>query len=425
VPKKMILTSTFMWLLAALFYSYEFFQRVAPAIMATPIMATFHLSQAKFAFINSFYLYAYALAQLPAGVLIDRYGPKACLSISALGVALGTLLFSETESLIFLGLARILIGIGSAFAFIGCLKIASQWFEGKTFALIVGLTNLLGVAGALLGEAPLAKLVDHLGWISSLKLSAWIGFFIALALFIFLKNSPKNFKNRNKILFFSAIRTLLKTPQNWLIALYAGIMVSPVIAFTELWAMPFLEKVDQFSSVDAASINQFIFIGIGVGGPIHGLISGKIGRRKPMMAIGQLMAIVSLIFIIMTHPSARILMGLMFFFGFSVSSMLLAFSLSTENQPKAFGGTAIAFTNLFIMLIGAAFQNMIGDGLTYFFPHTPDMHGLGISNDVFKLILFILPAALFLNFILLFFIKETYAQPVLLHKKSLKISKKT
>jgi sugar phosphate permease len=412
-----------MWLLAAIFYSYEFFQRVAPAVMATPIMSTFHLTHAKFALISSLYLYAYAFAQLPAGVLLDKYGPKLCLSISALGVAIGSLLFSETESLFFLALARILIGIGSAFAFIGCLKIASQWFEGKTFALIVGLTNLLGVAGALLGEAPLAKLVEHLGWISSLKLSAFIGFLIALILFIFIKNSPKAIasqtknqiknqiknqkKNRNKILFLSSIRALLKTPQNWLIAIYAGIMVSPVIAFTELWAVPFLEKVDHFTAVQAASINQFIFIGIGLGGPIHGIISGKIGRRKPVMAIGQLMAIISLILIIISNPQAPAFMALMFIFGFSVSSMLLAFSLSTENQPKAFGGTAIAFTNLFIMLIGAAFQNIIGDGLTYFFPAS---HTLDISNNLFRLILLILPSALILNFIIFIFLKETYAQ---------------
>ena len=386
-PKKISL-AWLMWFLAAVFYSYEFFQRVAPAIMATPIMTSFHLSQASFAFISSLYLYSYAIAQLPAGVLLDKYGPKLCLSLSALGVALGTFLFSETQSLALLGLARILIGIGSAFAFIGCLKLASQWFEGKTFALIVGLTNLLGVAGALVGEAPLAQLVQHFGWISSLKFSAFIGFFVAIILFIFIKNSPlPKSRSSHRTAFLASLKALIKTPQNWLIGLYAGIMVSPVIAFTELWAIPFLQKSDGFTAVQAASINQFIFIGIGLGGPIHGLISGKIGQRKPVMALGQLCALISLLLIISLKLPEIPLMGLMFIFGFSISTMLLAFSLATEIQPKAFSATAIAFTNLFIMLIGAAFQNLIGDGLTYF--------------SGFNFILLILPGALALNFILL------------------------
>jgi sugar phosphate permease len=247
-----------MWFLAAIFYGYEFFQRVAPTIMATPIMNTFHLNHASFALVSSLYLYAYALAQLPAGALLDKYGPKICLSLSALGVALGTLLFSETENLLFLGLGRILIGIGSAFAFIGCLKLATQWFEGKTFGLIVGLTNLIGVLGALVGEAPLAELVDHYGWINSLKFSGFLGLFIALILFLFIQNTPsQSLEKKAPIPLWPCFKKLIKTPQNWLIGIYAGLMVSPVIAFTELWAVPFLQTAHHLNSVKAAAVHFY------------------------------------------------------------------------------------------------------------------------------------------------------------------------
>ena len=401
MQKSSLLLPSFMWFLAAIFYGYEFFQRVAPTIMALPIMQTFHLNHASFALMSSLYLYAYALSQLPAGVILDKYGPKLCLSLSALGVALGTLLFSETQSLIFLGLGRILVGIGSAFAFIGCLKLATQWFEGKIFGIIVGLTSLIGVLGALVGQAPLAALVEHYGWIQSLKFSGYLGLFIALILFTFIKNPPQTVQTLSPSI-KSSLGTLLKTPQNWLIGLHAGLMVSPVIAFTELWAVPFLEQVHHFSPVKAAFINQFIFIGIAIGGPLHGFLANKIGRKKPIMGGFQLLAILCLFCIISFNFPSHFLMLLMFTFGFSISSVLLSFPLATEIHPKKYSATAIAFTNLFIMLIGAGFQNLIGDGLTFFL----GSDDLTTSPSIFRLVLLILPIALILNFILWLFIQE-------------------
>jgi sugar phosphate permease len=404
------LTPTLMWFLAAIFYGYEFFQRVAPTIMATPIMNTFHLNHASFALVSSLYLYAYALAQLPAGALLDKYGPKICLSLSALGVALGTLLFSETENLLFLGLGRILIGIGSAFAFIGCLKLATQWFEGKTFGLIVGLTNLIGVLGALVGEAPLAELVDHYGWINSLKFSGFLGLFIALILFLFIQNTPsQSLEKKAPIPLWPCFKKLIKTPQNWLIGIYAGLMVSPVIAFTELWAVPFLQTAHHLNSVKAAAVNQFIFIGIAIGGPTHGLLARKLGYRKPIMGFFQLMAALSLCGIIFWDTAPQGLMVLMFIFGFSTSSMLLSFALATEWHSKELSAMTIAFTNLFIMLIGAAFQNLIGDGLTWM----TGAHGITNSISLFKAVLSILPIALMLNFGIWFLIQEKSKCPEL------------
>jgi len=375
-----------MWSWAALFYAYEFFQRVAPALIALPLMKTMHLSPEVFAWISSLYLYAYALAQIPAGLILDRFGSRICLSLAALSVALGTLLFASVHMLSLLALGRILVGIGSAFAFVGCLKIASAAFEEKTFPVVVGLTNLLGVVGALFGEAPLSALIHQVGWEESLKISSLLGLVLSIGLWIFLKPAQKKSPHSEK--FFSRVQILFCSPQAWWIGCYAGLMVSPVIAFTELWSIPFLEKFDQLSALRAAFVNQFIFIGIAIGGPIHGWISGKISARKPVMGLGQLMALFSLSAILALHLPTWTLIGLMFVFGFSVSSMLLAFSLSTETHPKFLSGTAIAFTNLCIMLIGAGFQNAIGFGLTHFFKNEPNLP------------LLILPFALALNFLI-------------------------
>jgi predicted MFS family arabinose efflux permease len=169
-----------------------------------------------------------------------------------------------------------------------------------------------------------------------------------------------------------------------------------------LWAVPFLQTAHHLNSVKAAAVNQFIFIGIAIGGPTHGLLARKLKCRKPIMGFFQLMAALSLCAIIFLDIPPKGLMTLMFIFGFSTSSMLLSFALATEWHSKRLSAMTIAFTNLFIMLIGAAFQNVIGDGLTWM----AGTHGITDSISLFKGVLSILPLALMLNFGIWFLIKE-------------------
>lgn len=117
-----------LFFLAASFYLYEFILQVAPSVMAESMMKTFGVTGQGFGVISAFYFYAYAPTQLPAGVLYDRYGPRKLMTFAIVLCAFGSAFFASTDSVFTACIGRFLIGIGSAFSFIGVLVLISRWF---------------------------------------------------------------------------------------------------------------------------------------------------------------------------------------------------------------------------------------------------------------------------------------------------------
>ena len=124
--------------LAALYYCYEYLLRVTPSVMEGPLREHFGLSAAGFGFLSAFYYYAYVPLQVPVGVLLDRYGPRVLLTTACLICVIGTFLFAGTSVFWIAAVGRFLVGFGSAFAFVGVLKLATIWLPEDKLAMVAG-----------------------------------------------------------------------------------------------------------------------------------------------------------------------------------------------------------------------------------------------------------------------------------------------
>ena len=150
--------------LAAIFYCYEYYLRVAPSIMSAELKHAYNLSDAGLGILSAYYYYAYMPLQIPVGLLMDKFGARRVLTCACLLCVIGTLAFTHAEHLIQAQFGRFLIGFGSAFAFVGVLKISNTWLPAKLYAMMVGLCMLLGMFGAMAGEMIMANLVQQIGW---------------------------------------------------------------------------------------------------------------------------------------------------------------------------------------------------------------------------------------------------------------------
>lgn len=149
----------FPWLvcmLGALFYCYEYYLRIAPSVMTADLMRAFAISAAALGNLTAFYYYAYTPMQLPVGILMDRYGPRRLLVIAVLCCALGSYLFTQTSHIGIAQLGRFLVGFGSAFAFVGVLKLSALWLAPERFAFMSGFATTLGMLGAVIGDISLS-----------------------------------------------------------------------------------------------------------------------------------------------------------------------------------------------------------------------------------------------------------------------------
>ena len=143
--------------------STRFSRGVVPSVMVSDLMRDFAAGGAILGTLSGIFFYAYAALQIPLGVMLDRWGARRTLAGAATVCAVGTVLFATANTLPVAYAGRALIGAGSAFGWIGTLTLIGLWFPPNRFAFVAGITALIGMAGAVGGQAPLAAVVETFG----------------------------------------------------------------------------------------------------------------------------------------------------------------------------------------------------------------------------------------------------------------------
>ena len=145
-------------------YALSFFQRFAPAGIASDLVAAFNTSASSLGALAATYFYVYTIMQVPTGILVDTLGPRRILLIGGVLGGAGSLLFALASGLEVALLGRTLIGLGVSVTFIAMLKIIAISFDERRFATLVGLAMLIGNLGSVLAGAPLSWLAQQISW---------------------------------------------------------------------------------------------------------------------------------------------------------------------------------------------------------------------------------------------------------------------
>lgn len=416
--KKNLYSAWLFWGLAALCFFSEYLARVSPGVMVPELMRDFNVTALALGSLSAFFYYAYVSMQIPVGVLVDRYGPRRLLSFTTFICGVGCLLFATAKSVYYAELGRLLMGFGAAFAFVSALKLATVWFPAQQFGLLAGLTQALGMLGASVGQAPVSYAVGAFGWRHSVFYMAILFAVLALLIAYVVRDKPAGMTlaghelatGRNLL---AGLRTVITQPQSWLNAIYAGLLYSPTAVIAELWGVSFFSDAYLLTKHQAAFGVGLIFIGWGVGGPAMGWLSDRIGQRRPILISSVLMSLVLLSIIIYSpHLSLWQLFPLLFFYGVFNTGVATAYAVAAEIVPRSIAGTSMAFANMASVIVGAAFQPIIGWLLDH---HWNGQLINGIrqySAADYRSAFYALPICLLIGFVLSYFIKETYCRGV-------------
>lgn len=402
--------------ISSLFYLYEFFLRVSPGSITHELMRDLQTDAGVIGTMSGLFFFGYAPMQIPVGLLCDHYSPKKLLIFAVSVCAIATMLFSFTSSVIIASITRFLIGIVSAFAFVGPLVIATHWFEEKHMATVAGAIQLVGCLGAIFAGSPIASLIAKFGWRSTMFYAALFGLLLSILFKLFLKDSPTRDTEevKNKLSIMAEFKILCNDSKTWWLSIIAFSCWAPISIFAELWGTSFLTTVYHVSTFKAAQSTTWIWVGIGLGSIITSIFSNKISSRKKPIYILNIIGFMASSAVIFYHFNNVIALDTsLFFLGFAAGIQPITFAIACEQNPPKQQGAAMGFNNMAVIFGGVIFQPLIGYFLTLYWDHKVFDGAPLYSITSYKLAFCIIPLCYIFSTIVTYFkIKETNCKPI-------------
>ena len=352
--------------LAALAFGYAFFQRVAPSAMVSDLMTDFAIGGGTLGVLSALYFYPYVVLQVPLGALLDRVGARKLLVLSLSLAGAGSLLFGLTSHIELAYLGRVMIGAGSAVGFLGSLALAANWFPQNRFAMLAGCTLFAGMICGMVAQGPLALFVEAYGWRAAQSGLGGFALLLALLIFLIVRNAPPGMKIEDKPLqswgeVMTSIGQALRHKTVWMVALPAAALSAPMLTLGGLWATPFLKTSYGLSQSDAAFLASLTLFGWAIAAPVSGWLSDYFNRRRILLLIGLVSAILVLgLLILLPGLPLWLTVTLLCLCGIAGGMMVVSMALVRELVPQPISGAALGIVNGSTVASGALFQPGVG-----------------------------------------------------------------
>jgi MFS family permease len=391
-PTASIRMAAVAWLLTATFYFYQFAIRSAPGVMMPELSRAFNISALGVASIAGLFYYGYSPFSLVAGASMDRIGARRLLPGAAAAAGIGALLFA-TGLPALAGAGRFLQGAGGLFGLVGAIYIATKSFSPSKAATLIGASQMFGMAGAAAGRSVVGPLVAQgLQWNTFWIAMGVAGLAIALLLLLLLpKDTPQKPKGNWFDSAASAFAIVFRNPQSILCGLIAGLIFMPTNIFDMTWGVQYLQEGHDLEFGAAVIRSASVPVGWIIGCPLLGLLSDRIGKRKPVILGASAVLFFCLAWILYgtTDVFSPKVIGLIA--GIASGSAMLLYTVIKEVNPPQLGGTATGVVNFLNFTLSALLaplfawilQNVSGAGQTelqhYQTTFVPLLYGVGIA----------------------------------------------
>ena len=354
------------WWVAVVFLLWQVDFQFAYSFFADSIEHEFRLTAFETASISLGYLLAYGSMQLPAGLLLDRFGVRRVLPIAAVLSALSVFLFSQAQTFWMLLATRILAGTFMAFVFPGTGKIARNRLPARRFALAMALADMCFGIGAI-SAVFIPTLFADTSWRVLMQGQALLGLGLgavvwATLLFTKAEHLAPSEPGRIK-------RTILDSLKRPLVRKGIGLYVwgaGLTFGFGGYWNMK-LQEACGCTAAEISRLEMGLFSGLALGMLIAGLLGGRVERLRGILRASTTLTLILMAVTLGVSASASVdvLLGLMFGLGLLFGTCSLSFAVAAIGLPANQSATVVAIVNAGGCLSGALLQALpiwLGEG---------------------------------------------------------------
>jgi MFS family permease len=395
------------WLVITIFVFYQFSLQFVGSVFHHKWEQDFHLTNVGVSQLSSIFFLSYLLCQVPAGIIYNRYKVKYVMISAALLLAAGCIGLGVAPTFYWALLARVVMGIASAFGFVGILYICTVWFRPNYFSFMLSLSEACSMIVLMFSITGLSYVLMHFSW-RAIMVSSGVGAILLAVLTFFIvgeRSSQMKKKKTNRqswLSVFKKIPRVLTNKQIWIASLYGFFTFSVISAFNALWGIAFLEKTYGFDRVLSSQITNMILLGFAVGCPLNGWLASRLGCCKPLMYCGSVVSLIMMMYIIFIPGLPHAILYVTYtLIGLFSSSYIHSYSLMKKVASRDVRAESLAVGNMILMLCAPFFQILIGALL--------DNHFFGLASSEamqYRLAMSTLPLGLFFSFVLVFYVKE-------------------
>lgn len=342
-----------MWTFGVSTYLVAVFHRTSLGVAADLAQQRFQIGPTELSTFTVQQLLVYAVLQVPAGLLVDRLGPRRSLTIALGLMAAGQTLFAVATAYPMGLLARGMLGCGDALTFVGVLRLTTAWCEERRIALLVQVTTVLGMAGNLMSSSPLAAALHAFGWTPTFLSTAITTAVLAAVVCLVVRDSPPDRVDMavSPQSLREAARALAVTWRSpgTRLGLWMTFTASfSFVAFTALWGYSFLTSAQRLSTGTAGWFLTVTVVTTMVTGPLL----GQAAARRPDVRLRLCMAVAGLTAtawaVVLAWPTTvptALLLALVVTIGMSGPAAMLGVDVARTTNPPGQVATAAAVAN--------------------------------------------------------------------------------
>jgi len=298
-------------------------------------------------------LTVYAAAQIPAGVLLDRFGSKAMIVTGGTLMVAGQLTLALTESLPVAIAARAVVGLGDAFTFISVLRLVPHWFPPRQIPLVSQLTGLSGQFGQVLTAVPFMGLLAGAGWTRAFTAAAGLGALSLMLTVLLVNNAPRGAAIEDPETDLRAtlknIKTVWMRPGTRLgFFSHMGTPFS-ITVFALMWGVPYLTVAQNVSRAGAGTLLTISVAAAIVSGVLIGIVTGRHPHRRSwvVLAIIASNAVIWTVVLALSSPAPYwLLVVLVTVISAGGPGSVVGFDIARTFNPGATLGTAQGTVNV-------------------------------------------------------------------------------
>ena len=375
------------FIVTALLFALGQFHRSSGSVLSSVFLEEFALQPEQIGFVIGTLFIAQALGQIPAGVLIDRFGSRKTLAGMGFLAALGCLLVAEATNLTVLLVGRALIGFGFSAGLIGSVKLFSGWVEPNKQATIIGRYMFFGLMGGLLATTPLILLLDRLGLRGVFLLCAVATAVMAGLVAIVVRDKAPALKDmpadptETLLEVIQGIKVLVLKRALWPLLMAAPLFYAPPQILVGLWVVPYLADVHGLSALQRSYSLLSMVGGLSLGPLAYGYFDRRCQDRWQVITSGALLVVMAFLALALVGHTHWLLATVFATLACGASTFFLLLLTHVQQMFRSSHAGRVVSTFGLIAVTGVFIIQTISSVIIGFFP-APDMTASGLGYRV-------------------------------------------